>query len=423
MFRYLPVILPVALFFSCSSFFPNGHDSDPSSDLPAGPAEPTAFDNSVFTGSYSIEESDSSFRFVGKIGVNGTLSELAMEEEGALFPSGYVDQSGDMKISGKMDGLSHTYSVNFSGSVMTQDDPAHYSGSGNLSGSIETAVSTKTFTGTWSVEGEPIVLERWGNQPLQFLCWTGSGYDTLREFKLLRMNGTTGAVSVVGGSGFYPRIFYSPDSTTLYGIGTDLVTIDPQNGAVTEIGKLRQSAPDSIPYILMSDAAFSPDGILYAKENGGENRIFTVDTATAEISHAATPVDKIGTIAFARQGTLYNASGELKILDPKTFALRNIVGPCKKSGGSLFFATDGRLMTCNRYPATEVRSINVLTGETAVVVSPASGGIVTIVQERLTGGTAKRKTATTAVRQQPVDREYLVKLERLYREGKSVVDF
>jgi hypothetical protein len=388
---------------------------------PAKDNSPTPFDNSAFSGHYQYAGSEKAYWFTGRFASNGKLSELGIEQEGALAPGGFVSDSGVANFRGEAKNISHVFKMTFSGSMYMSEDYGHYEGSGVWNGTIQNSVSDSSVAGTWVIEYGAIIAGNGAAGVSQFLCWTGSTHDSLREFMLLRMNGVTGAVSVVGGSDFYTELVYGPDST-LYGIGSCISKIDPNTGEAISMGNLR--LPDSSGYILMAGAEFSPEGVLYVLENGGSNRVFTVDTATGILTYLCIAGSIGRDFAISRHGTFYGINNDLFVLNPVSFAVTDIIGSVGVSiGGSLFFTPDGALIGCDIYPSENVYSIDVLTGKPTKLFTPGSTGISATVEERIMPETTLKARKSAYPPSPHHDREYLARLEWLYRRGQSTVDF
>jgi hypothetical protein len=377
---------------------------------------PTVFDRYVFSGQYYYSGQNTMFSFTGKIAANGRLSALTTAEEGALVPGGGLSTDGSVSATGTITGLMHTFTMNLDGKVTIASDSMTLSGTGTWTGSRTTSTTLQNLSGTWVIDGGKFVGTNNNAPPSNYLCWTGSN-DSLRSFKLLRMNGTTGTVSVVGGTGFYTQLVYGPDST-LYGVGSDLAKIDPMTGAEIVVGHFRSI--DTIKYALMSGAAFSPSGVLYVSENGGKGRIFSVDTATAIITLVCTPTRTSRDFTFAPWGSIYAISSDLLLLNPADFTVHNIIGPCRGGAGAQFFTAAGVLMNNDCFPSTRLWSVDLLTGTLTQVLTPGSKGVVAMVEEKVPPALARKAFLTNPpMASPPADPVHLANLEAMYRLGRN----
>jgi hypothetical protein len=255
---------------------------------------------------------------------------------------------------------------------------------------------------------------------VSYLCWTGTD-DSIREFKMLRMNGSTGSVTVLGGSGFFTQLVYGPDGS-LYAVASTLCKVDPQTAATTLIGNLTLSGSTSS--ILMAGAEFSPSGILYVVENGGSGRIFTVNIATGMLTLVGIPSVTTRDVAIDKQGTMYAGSATLVILNPADVTTKNTVGSGIYIGGSMFFSAAGTLLKNDIFPSTYVYTISLSTGQATALLRTGSSGIVAVVEEKKALVKAREAIEPRdGGRPWTPDREYLLKLERAYKDGISEIDF
>ena len=140
-----------------------------------------------------------------------------------------------------------------------------------------------------------------------FLGWTGTDPgDPARSFKLVRIS-TAGVPTVVGGDDYLTALLYGADGT-LYGISNHLVIVDPASGWTSHERDLTYAGSARM---LMTEAAFSPSGVLYVASNSVEPDVYTVELATG----ALTLVGKLPCLArgleFSHDGTLFAGFAEI----------------------------------------------------------------------------------------------------------------
>jgi hypothetical protein len=211
-----------------------------------------------------------------------------------------------------------------------------------------------------------------------FLGWTGSD-DSDHYFKFVRMDGTTGEVTNIGGTRYFRDLEYGPDGL-LYGIGSSLYTIDPATGIETLIGGFDTSTEKGI---LMGGGAFSPSGTLYVRRNMTDE-IYTVNLANGKLTYVGTPTALIEDLAFAADGTLYASFAALYTLDPATAATVREIGRISGSDyiGTMDFGDSGVLYGMDIYPSTTLYTVDTVTAKGASVVPVQSTGICALVAER-----------------------------------------
>jgi len=233
-----------------------------------------------------------------------------------------------------------------------------------------------------------------------FLGWTGSD-DPAHYFQFVRVNGTTGEVTNIGGTRYFRDLEYGPDGV-LYGIGSSLYTIDPATGIETLIGGFDTSSEKGI---LMGGGALSPDGTLYVRRNM-ENDIYTVNLANGRLTRVGLPTALIQDLAFAADGTLFASFATLYTLDPATAATVREIGRIDGSFyiGTMDFGDSGALYGMDIYPSTTLYTINTATAKGVAVVPVQSTGICALVAER---ARAAPRIAATAIPQSaaPTDAE------------------
>lgn len=213
-----------------------------------------------------------------------------------------------------------------------------------------------------------------------FLSWTGSD-DGTHYFKLVRVNGQTGNVTTIGGFDFFTGLAYGTDGR-LYGVSDKLCIINPDDGTTSKVGDL-VSQGTATP-ILMTEAAFAPDGTLFVIENASPKRVFTVDLSTGGLTLVGT-LDAF-TIArgmeFSTNGTLYAAFADLFTLNASDMSTTSTVGGTGVLIEALTFGSGGTLYGSDVYPSTHIYSLNLSTGQAAIVTGVTSSGLNSFVAER-----------------------------------------
>jgi len=217
-----------------------------------------------------------------------------------------------------------------------------------------------------------------GTEPLpgDFLSWTGSS-DPDHYFTLVRVHGTDGTVSTIGGFNFFTAMAYRNDGT-LYGISDELHIINPADGSTVSIGSLTYYGSE----ILMCGAAFSPSGTLYVLENESPKRVFTVNLLNGDLTYVGYPDALIRGIVFASNGTLYGVFADLFILDPSDMSTLTTIGSTGDYLSPLTFDAQGVLFSMDTYPSTSIFSVSTSTGAATPVTSVGSGGLRSLVCER-----------------------------------------
>ena len=213
-----------------------------------------------------------------------------------------------------------------------------------------------------------------------FLAWTGSA-DAAHSFRLVRVDGQTGAITNIGGSGFFTGLAYGPDGQ-LYGISNTLQIINSVDGSTTKIGDLVYQGGSPI---LMSGATFSPNGILYVLENGGSpQRIFTVDTSNGTLTYVGAPSASIRSLVFASDGTLYGSYADLFIVsasDASTIATVGSLGGAGVYVDRLTFGSGGTLFGAY-YTSSSLYSVNLGTGLATSITALSGSDLNALVAER-----------------------------------------
>ena len=216
-----------------------------------------------------------------------------------------------------------------------------------------------------------------------FLSWTGSD-DTSHYFTLVRVNGQTGSVTTIGGFDFFTGLAYGPDGK-LYGVSNKLCIINPANGTTSKVGNLISQG--TVTPILMTEAAFAPDGRLFVAENASPRRVFTVDLLTGGLTLVGT--QDTATIArgieFSANGTLYVSFADLYTLNPIDGSTVSKLG---STGGvyisNLALGSDEIMFGKDIFPSTHIYSLSLTTGTAEIVTAVTSTGLISLVAERAT---------------------------------------
>ena len=180
----------------------------------------------------------------------------------------------------------------------------------------------------------------------------GTGLGGTNDLMLVEIDAFSGATTPRGGSYFWTGLDFSPDESTLYGVGTELCAINPSNGSDTVIGPLTYSGSEPI---LMRSMTVSPTGEMYALSHSGsdpasEARLYAVNLSSGELDLIGTPTATIYGIEFGPDGLLYGAFDELFVIDPGDASTVDALGGL---GGphllELDFTPDGQLLGVERY--------------------------------------------------------------------------
>jgi hypothetical protein len=156
-----------------------------------------------------------------------------------------------------------------------------------------------------------------------FLAWTGpSAINPSYPFELIRINGTTGAITAIGGQDNFNGLGYGLNGD-LYGISDHLAIINPATGATSNPVNLTYEGGSPI---LMCAASFSPSGTLYVLEDVSPGRIFTVNLTTGALTLVGTAPGAAETIGFGSGGTLYAGFNELYTLSTSNAAIVKDIG-------------------------------------------------------------------------------------------------
>ncbi len=213
-----------------------------------------------------------------------------------------------------------------------------------------------------------------------FLSWTGSA-DASHFFTLVRVNGQTGNVTTIGGFDFFTGLAYGPDGK-LYGVSDELRIVNPSDGTTSKIGDLISQG--TVTPILMTEAAFAPDGRLFVVENALPRRIFTVDLLTGGLTLVGTldSTTLARGIEFSADGTLYASFADLYTLNASDVSTTSTLGSTGVYIETLTFGRGGTLYGADVYPSTQIYSLNLNTGHAAIVTAVTSSGLNSLVAER-----------------------------------------
>lgn len=226
--------------------------------------------------------------------------------------------------------------------------------------------------------------------PLLELFATESSFPA----RLFRVSPATGLATAVSSISFFPGLEFRRNGT-LYGAGSSLATLSPQNGAATTLGQL--------PELLVS-IAFAPDDTLYGVSNGGRT-LYRLDPATGR-ALASVPITgtthpsgavfggEINAIEVGPDGTLYGIGFSLYTLNPATGVATKISTTNRAVSGQLYssldFGPDGILRA-----ATGVVDANASSDLYTVDIATGVGTLVGSSGFRL-GGLASRTFTTTS---------------------------
>lgn len=242
-----------------------------------------------------------------------------------------------------------------------------------------------------------------------FLSWTGSA-DEAHYFTLVRVNGKTGAVTNIGGYNFFTALKYGADGT-LYGINDGLYIIDPADGSSVKVGTFQYEGSGPI---MMTGAAFSPTGTLYAVESN--HRVFTVNLTNAALTYVGTAAALLWDIEFAPNGTMYGAFADLFTLNSADMSTISTVGRTGVNVAPLTFGSSGTLFGIDNYPSSHIYSISIENGSATLVVATGSIGLVPLVAERSSTPAANVKKAIALHGfSSPQSQEALLSKERQFR--------
>jgi hypothetical protein len=209
-----------------------------------------------------------------------------------------------------------------------------------------------------------------------FLAWTGSD-DPDHYFQLVRINGQTGAVTNIGGNGFFRDLEYGPDGT-LYGIGSTLVKINTADGSTTLVGSIHHGSQTGI---LMGGGSIAPNGKCYVRMNLADS-IFTLDLTNGALTPVGLPTALIQDIEFASNGTFYASFADLFTLSPTDASTLSTIGEMSEYISSMTFGSSGTLYGIDNYPSTHIYTINLTTASLDSITRLGTIGLSSIVAER-----------------------------------------
>lgn len=227
-----------------------------------------------------------------------------------------------------------------------------------------------------------------------FLSWTGSD-DSDHQFKLVRVDGNTGAITDIGGAGFFTVIQYAPDGT-LYGISDGLYIIDPSDGSTVKVGDFQYGGSS----ILMNGAAFSPDGTLYVAKL---SEVFKVNLKTAALTNIGALTAVIWDLEFAPDATLYGAFADLFVLNMDDMSAIAKVGSIGTGISPMTFGMNGTLFGMDIFPSTHIYTISRDSGAATMLLKTGSTSLVSFVAERVSPAAAAAAAAAKRVYREPVN--------------------
>lgn len=130
-------------------------------------------------------------------------------------------------------------------------------------------------------------------------------------------------------------------NNVLYGGRSRLHRMDPVTNQSVDVGSFQDESGSSI---LIDSLTVSPTGELFGL---AQKRLFTIDTATAEVHYVGAidiaNTEDIFAIEFDDRGQLYAAGDRLLIINPESAATESNAGDLNHSVGELDFAEDGNL--------------------------------------------------------------------------------
>ena len=115
---------------------------------------PTPFDNSSFSGTYTITGQTGSSSVKGKISSNGVITELIINGYDTLRCSGHVDSAGDFNVSGQAYNalIGGNESITFTGVI--SGPGTTYTGHGTWQSTAKSSTGTEySYSGTWNITG------------------------------------------------------------------------------------------------------------------------------------------------------------------------------------------------------------------------------------------------------------------------------
>ena len=198
-------------------------------------------------------------------------------------------------------------------------------GSTTVSPTTTTTYTLTAFGATGTIEANAQVEVTVGASTYftgNFLAWTGpSVINPKYPFELIRINGTTGLITAIGGQDNFNGLVYGLNGE-LYGISDHLAIINPATGATSNPVNLTYNGGSPI---LMCAASISPSGQLYVLEDVSPGRIFEVNMATGALTLVGTAPGLAKTIGFGHDGTLYAGFNELyKLNILNTFSVKDL---------------------------------------------------------------------------------------------------
>jgi len=265
-----------------------------------------------------------------------------------------------------------------------------------------------------AISAENMPLPSFCRPPItgDFLGWTGS-IDATNSFQLVRLNGTTGAVTKIGGSDFFPALVYGADGK-LYGMNSELHIINTVDGSTVRVGSFNYEGAS----VLMCSASLSPDGTMYVIENASPKRMFKVNMNSAALTYVGNITATIRGIAFAPEGTLYGTFADLYTLSSLDGSTLSTIGNTGYYISSPTFGAGSSVYGIDMYPSTQLFNINLATGSASPVTTLGSGNLVALVAEHRAASTlSKTQSLATVPQQRNIDQ--LLNLERQFIEGQK----
>ena len=342
----------------------------------------------------------------------------------AAAPSGFSANPGNGQVTLTWAAVSGATSYNLYRSTISGAGKSGIRIAGVSSGYADTGLTNGTVyyyvVTTVSAGGESVASSQVSATPQSvsstrftgnFLAWTNSS-DTSHYFVLVRVSGQTGAVTTIGGSNFFTGLAYGPEGK-LYGVSSGLHIINPATGSTTKIGDFTYQGGTPI---LMTEAAFAPDGRLFVLENSGD-RVFAANLTTGALTLIGTTASTVlaSGLEFSSTGTLYTSFASLFTLNPTNMSTASTVG---STGGvyitKLTLGNAGNMYGMDTYDSTHIYTVNLGTGLATALTSVGSIGLASLVAEQTqtTQAAALRQaTSLDRIADQPGNIEALLEME------------
>lgn len=159
---------------------------------------------------------------------------------------------------------------------------------------------------------------------------------------LVELRAASDGLVRIGGGGLSPMALATAPDGRVFGVsdsiadGSALFLVDAGAGTAALVAPLSDPRDKRSPKVAMADAAFGPDGTLYANQYGQSFEVFRVDLASGFVT--ATPSIAIPSdMAIAADGRMFfrNEEAQLATLDAATGQVTGTIG----SRGALRFGS------------------------------------------------------------------------------------